>query len=180
VLFAHTTSAIVAARHENNAASREGWSLDTRISGQLMQCNMITNTQSSTSTAHVMLRAQNCDPRCVVLPNMCHNSLIQTTDGKKAKCFSVAIRSPNLLPHDKWSLVALVASMPEQDDIDRDHIYVDHITCGILQDNRLQVMMGDNGRIDGLRMYPPNDDIDADKHWKRLAGELTRAKITHK
>jgi hypothetical protein len=111
---------------------------------------------------------------------MCHNALIETHDGKKVKCFSVAIRSPNLLPDDKWNLVALVASMPEQDDIDRDHIYVDHITCGILQDNRLQVMMGDNGRIEGLKMYPPDDDTDAQEHWKTLAQELTRAKITHK
>ena len=138
---------------------------------------MLSGGHGKTSARHLLLRAQGDDPGCVTLPNLCHSALIKTADGASVKCFSVAVRSPNYVPEDKWMLVKLVSPMPDDDDdIDKEHIYVDHITCGILQDNRLQVMMGDKGRIEGIKMFPPEGSENEQDYWAGVAQGLRTAK----
>ena len=138
---------------------------------------MLRKSTPETSTQHMLMRAQNDDPGCVTIPNLCHGSLVQTSDGCNVRCFSVAVRTPNYIPDDKWMLVKLVSPIPETDEnIDTEHIYVDHITCGILQDNKLQVVIGDQGRLDAIKMYPADDAGDPQKYWENLALQLSEAK----
>ena len=132
-------------------------------------------------TANAILRAQDLDARCVTLPNMCSASVVEFEDGRFIRCFSVALQRANQLPPDKWEMIALPSKLPQLKitgghHTDRRHILIDHISLGLIQNNRLQAIVGKDCRLTALKMFPPHDDDDSGEHWNKVATELIEAR----
>ncbi len=135
--------------------------------------------------SHALATAQDADPRAATLPNMCSNEMIQLgEDGLLVRCFSVSLRRPHDLPPDRWELVTLPNELPPVSQVkrgckvDNRRVMVDHITFGLMGDHRLQAAVGAKGEILAIRMYPPNEDVDAGEYWSGLADRIKSAAHT--
>ena len=135
--------------------------------------------------ANAILRAQGQDARCVTLPNTCYKSVVELDKNKFVRCFSVSLQRANQLPPDKWDLIKLPCKLPplsvgKNKDTDLDHILVDHISIGLLQNNRLQAVIGKDNSLEAIRMFPPTECDDSGDHWTSVANQLmdARRKLT--
>ena len=131
--------------------------------------------------ANAILRAQDQDARCVTLPNTCYKSVVELDKNKFVRCFSVSLQRANQLPPDKWDLVKLPCKLPplsvgKNKNTDLDHILVDHISIGLLQNNRLQAVIGKDNCLEAMKMFPPHEEDDSNEHWATVASQLMAAR----
>lgn len=140
-------------------------------------------TSSERKLTHCMERMQSSDCNSVTLPNMCTNQIIQLADKRLFRCFSVSLRRPHDLPPDRWELVQLPTKMPKLRKqkgvkmamVDNNHMLVDHVTLGLLDKNSLQGVFDENGAIQAIRMYPPENVKDSSAYWDKKAEQIVHA-----
>ena len=99
------------------------------------------------------------DEDSVVLPNACSGALVQMDDDSgMVRCFSVLTRQPHTVPPENWSLVQTPEVMPAisgQGGVMDDRFLADHVTCGIIGDNAMQLQFDDDGALRSIRLLPP-------------------------
>ena len=86
------------------------------------------------------------------------------------------------MPPDRWELVKLPNKLPKistelrkSAKMDNSHIMVDHITFGLIGDHRIQAVVGGDGEVVALTMFPPNDEVDATEYWGDLSKTIRDA-----
>ena len=138
---------------------------------------------SAKSLSSAMKALQADDPGSVTLPNACLHSLVKYgKTGVHTRCFSVALKNAQVLPPDKWELMAFPEPMPppqkvpEGIKVHTQNVLVDHITCGLMHNNQLQGMLGPNNELMAIRMYPPPEVEDESSYWNNFSDELMQAR----
>ena len=130
---------------------------------------------SVSSISDMIIRAQD-DSDTVVLPNACPGELVAFEDSADVlvRCFSVLTRQPHMIPPENWSLVNTPDPMPAVEDqslIADDRILVDHVTCGIIGDNAMQLRFDDDGALRSIRLLPPGKEP-AQQQWEAQAKRM--------
>ena len=138
---------------------------------------------SADALSSAMKALQGEDPASVTLPNACLHSLVKYGKTKThTRCFSVAVKNAQVLPPDKWELMAFPEPMPSPEklpdgiEVHPTHVLVDHITCGLLHKHQLQGMLGASNELMAIRMFPPPDTEDASTYWANFSEELIEAR----
>ena len=129
------------------------------------------STTAHHDIAHRLIQSQD-DDDTVVLPNACKGQLIQFDDGAKVRCFSMLARQPHMIPQESWSQIT-VPTMPEVDGVADATLMVDHVTRGLIGDNAMQFIMGEDGQLEALRLLPPGTGP-AQKQWEAQAAKMIR------
>ena len=113
------------------------------------------------------------DGDSVMLPNACRSQLVEWTDEKRVRCFSLLTRQPHIVPPHSWSVIETPSLPPvkEVDDVDNSHIVVDHVTRAIIGNNAVQYITGTDGTLDYIRLLSPGEGP-ADAHWEAQAASM--------
>lgn len=78
------------------------------------------------------------------------------------------VKLPNKMP--------MLSKLKKGAKLDNEHILVDHITFGVFNKNRLQGVFDESGAIKAMKMFPPDEAVDASKYWEEAAEELDKAR----
>ena len=128
----------------------------------------------TSDTARQLIAAQD-DGDSVVLPNACPGALIQMDDDSSpVRCFSVVTRQPHAIPPESWSLVQTPDPMPDisgQEAVAKHQFLADHVTCGVIGDNAMQMRFDDDGALRAIRLLPSGTGP-AQQQWEAQAKKM--------
>jgi len=131
------------------------------------------NPDANADIASMVIRSQD-DGDSVVLPNACKGHIVELDGGVRIRCFSVLTRQPHTVPPESWVVIQLPAALPaveDMDDVLADRVILDHVTRGFIGDNAIQVISGEDGNINALRLLPPGSGP-AQEQWEAQAHKM--------